>query len=74
MSTNITVARQLLAYARLRADLVRLRGHDQRGASAIEWAIISAIVVAAAVLIGTAITNAVTGKKDEMCSEDGVSC
>ena len=74
MSVNVTIARQLIAYARLRADLLRRRQHDQWGASAIEWAIISAIVVAAAVLIGGAIRNAVTGQKDDMCSEEGIEC
>jgi Flp pilus assembly pilin Flp len=74
MPVQIIVARQLIAYARLRADLVRQRRDDQWGASAIEWAIISAIVVAAAVLIGGAIRSAVSGQKDDMCSEEGIEC
>ena len=74
MPGHLTIARQLIAYARLRAQLLRQRREDQWGASAIEWAIISAIVVAAAVLIGGAIRNAVTGQKDDMCSEEGIEC
>jgi Flp pilus assembly pilin Flp len=74
MPVEFRVAQQLLTYARMRAALLRRRRDDEWGASAIEWAIISAIVVAAAVLIGGAIRNAVTGQKDDMCSEEGIEC
>ncbi len=74
MPVEFNIARQLWAYARLRAEALRQREDNQWGASAIEWAIISAIVVAMAVLIGGAIKALVTGKKDEMCSENGISC
>jgi Flp pilus assembly pilin Flp len=74
MPTEFRVAQMLYAYAKLRATALRSRRDNELGASAVEWAIISAIVVAAAVLIGTAITKIVTGKKDEMCSQDDVSC
>jgi Flp pilus assembly pilin Flp len=74
MPVQITVARQLIAYARLRADLLRHRRHDQWGASAIEWAIISAVIVTAAILIGNAIFDAVSNKQSDMCSEEGIEC
>jgi Flp pilus assembly pilin Flp len=74
MPTEFRLAQMLLSYARLRAFALRSRRDNEFGASAVEWAIISAIVVTAAVLIGTAITHIVGGKKDEMCSQDDVSC
>jgi Flp pilus assembly pilin Flp len=74
MPVQITVARQLIAYARLRADLLRQRRDDQWGASAIEWAIISAVIVTAAILIGNAIFDAVSNKQGEMCNEEGIEC
>ncbi len=74
MPAEFNVARQLLAYARLRAEALRCRRDNQWGASAIEWAIISAIVVTAAVLIGGAIKAAVDGKKNDMCNQEGINC
>jgi Flp pilus assembly pilin Flp len=74
MPVQFTVARQLLAYARLRAELLRRRQDDQVGASAIEWAIISAVIVTAAILIGNAIYDAVSNKQGDMCSEEGIEC
>lgn len=74
MPVQIIVARQLIAYARLRADLVRHRRDNQWGASAIEWAIISAVIVTAAILIGNAIFDAVNNKKSDMCGEEGIEC
>ncbi len=74
MPAEFNIARVLFAYARLRAEALHSRRDNQFGASAIEWAIISAIVVAAAVLIGTAIKNAVDGKKNDMCNQEGISC
>jgi Flp pilus assembly pilin Flp len=74
MPPEFNVARQLFAYAMLRKEAMKYRSDDQRGASAIEWAIISAIVVAAAVLIGSAIKSLVENKKDEMCRESDGGC
>jgi Flp pilus assembly pilin Flp len=74
MPVQFTVARQLLTYARLRAELLRRRQDDQLGASAIEWAIISAVIVTAAILIGNAIYDAVSNKQGDMCSEEGIEC
>lgn len=74
MPTEFSIARQLFAYARLRAEALRAREDNQWGASAIEWAVISAIVVFAAVLIGTAIRTLVTNKKNEMCQQSQGGC
>lgn len=74
MPAGFAIARQLLQYAALRREALRYRKDDQWGASAIEWAVISAIVVAAAVLIGTTIRTLVTNKKDELCQESDGGC
>ncbi len=58
--------RLLFAYAMLRREDLRRREDNQLGASAIEWAIISAIVVAAAVGLGIIITTVVKNKGDEI--------
>ena len=74
MPAEFSIARQLFFYARLRADALRARKDNQWGASAIEWAVISAIVVVAAVLIGRAIMELVTNKKDELCQGSEGGC
>jgi Flp pilus assembly pilin Flp len=56
----------LFAYAMLRREDLRRREDSQLGASAIEWAIISAIVVAAAVGLGLIITTVVKNKGSEI--------
>jgi len=58
--------RMLFAYAMLRRAELRRREDSELGASAIEWAIISAIVVAAAVGLGLIITTVVKNKGDEI--------
>jgi Flp pilus assembly pilin Flp len=58
--------RLLFAYAMLRRDALRRRQDSELGASAIEWAIISAIVVAAAVGLGLIITTVVKDKGNEI--------
>lgn len=60
------VPQLLFAYAMLRRDALRAREGNQFGASAIEWAIISAIVVAAAVGLGVIIKAVVTDKGNEI--------
>ncbi len=57
--------RMLFHYAMVRRDALR-REESQLGASAIEWAIISAIVVAAAVGLGLIITNVVKSKGSDI--------
>lgn len=74
MPAEFGIARQLFFYARLRAEALRARKDNQWGASAVEWAVISAIVVVAAVIIGTAIQNLVNDKKDTLCTEAQANC
>lgn len=74
MPAEFGIARQLFFYARLRADALRARKDNQWGASAVEWAVISAIVVVAAVVIGTAITQLVNDKKEILCNEAESNC
>ncbi len=57
---NITKS---LWLAKIRAALSESR---ERGASALEWALIAAVVVVAATLIGTAVYNAVSSKADDV--------
>ena len=66
MPAEFQLARHLFAHARMRAQLLRSARESERGASAVEWAIISAIVVAAAVLIGAAIMNVINEKVPEI--------
>ncbi|MGH3499700.1 MAG: hypothetical protein ACRDQA_02180 [Nocardioidaceae bacterium] len=65
------MARQMIAYAKVRAEALRYREGNQWGASAIEWAIISAIVVGAAVILGKVIMDAVQSKSDEIQQKTG---
>lgn len=58
--------RMLFGYAMLRRDALRYREDSELGASAIEWAIISAIVVAAAVGLGLVIVAVINKKQDEI--------
>jgi Flp pilus assembly pilin Flp len=51
----------LLAYVHLRLEPVRRR--SERGASAVEWAVIAGITVAAAIAIGTVIWTKVNDGK-----------
>jgi Flp pilus assembly pilin Flp len=46
--------------------LVGRRHRDDRGASALEWAVISAILVTAAVIIGGVIYNVVQDKSNQI--------
>lgn len=52
----------MLQYALARHRALMADEDRELGASALEWAVISAIVVTAAVLIGTVIYNVVTKK------------
>jgi Flp pilus assembly pilin Flp len=53
----------------------RRQRRDDRGASALEWAVISAILVTAAVIIGGVIYNVVSNKSDDIqaCGSLGAS-
>jgi len=52
----------LLRYAGVRARLARSAGGSDAGASALEWAIIAAVVVVAASIIGAVVINLVREK------------
>lgn len=52
---------------RLRARYERARAEDtERGASAVEWVVVSAIVVAIAIGVGIVIKKALTDKADDI--------
>jgi len=52
----------------------RLRREDERGASVLEWALIAAVMVVAASVIGAVIYNIVTTKSEALdkCSNQAV--
>jgi Flp pilus assembly pilin Flp len=56
----------LLQFALVRARALRADESRDRGASAIEWAIIAAITVVAAVLIGGIVYNIVKSNTDKL--------
>jgi predicted Kef-type K+ transport protein len=59
MYSQVLAAQVLITKVRARAAAARREGRSEIGASAIEWAIISAIVVALALLIAAAIRGVV---------------
>jgi Flp pilus assembly pilin Flp len=69
MFTQLQMARTLWRYGLLRARTVREKDLD-RGATALEWAVISAILVTAAVFIGGIVYTVVQdkGKALEECA------
>jgi Flp pilus assembly pilin Flp len=74
MFTEFQMARTLWRYGLLRAQ--QSRGKDlDRGATALEWAVISAILVTAAVLVGGIVYNVVSNKSKaiEQCGGAGVT-
>lgn len=50
----------------LRRRLVQVRAGAQRGASTVEWVIITACLVAVAVLLAVLITNVVTSRSEDI--------
>jgi Flp pilus assembly pilin Flp len=74
MPAEFRLVQQLLQYAALRREALRYRRDNAWGASAIEWAVISAIVVVAAVLIGKTIMSLVQNKSDKLCEESDGGC
>ena len=63
MNVELQFARALVGYALARARTQRARGHNQIGASALEWAIISAILVVAALAIGVIVNRVIDRRK-----------
>ncbi len=64
--TELQYARLLITYVRARAAEAKSAGRSDLGASALEWAIISAIVVGLAGIVYVVITNVVNEKAGEI--------
>ena len=64
--TELQYARLFIMYVRARAAEARRAGRSELGASALEWAIISAVVVTLAIIIASVITDVVNSRKDEI--------
>lgn len=64
--TELRYALLLITYVRARAAEARRAGRNELGASALEWAIISAIVVGLAGIVYAIITRVVTDKANEI--------
>ena len=59
MSPEVLYARTIIMLVRGRAARARRKGFNERGASAIEWAIISAVVVVLALVVARAIQGVI---------------
>jgi hypothetical protein len=69
MNVEVQFVRAMVGYALARAHNQRARarrGHNQLGASALEWAIISAILVAAALAIGLVVRSVIDKRTGEI--------
>ncbi|WP_405058390.1 hypothetical protein OG474_37425 [Kribbella sp. NBC_01505] len=69
MNSELQFWRAMAGYAVARAHAQRARsrrGHTQAGASALEWAIISAILVAAALAIGLVVRRVIDKRTGEI--------
>ncbi|HYJ69087.1 MAG TPA: hypothetical protein VEX15_15670 [Nocardioidaceae bacterium] len=64
--TELRYALLLITYVRARAAEAKRNGRSELGASALEWAIISAIVVGLAIGISVVISRVVTSRTDEI--------
>ena len=69
MSSELGYVRALITTIRARAAAARESGRGEIGASALEWAIISAIIAALAILVATKIRTVVTDKTGEISGE-----
>lgn len=59
MAPELFYARAIIMFVRARADEARRNGRNELGASAIEWAIISAVVVVLALVVAKVIQGVV---------------
>ncbi|MET0819746.1 MAG: hypothetical protein ABWY58_02185 [Aeromicrobium sp.] len=66
MSSEVFYAMGVITFIRARADRARREGFNERGASAIEWAIISAVVVVLALVVAGAIKRVVDQNSDKI--------
>lgn len=71
MLPELQYARVLITLVRGRAEEARRDGRTDVGASAIEWAIISAIVVTLAVLVAAKIKDVVDSRVDQIGGANG---
>lgn len=69
MFPEVQYARMLIVLVRGRAQQARREGRNEIGASAIEWAIISAVVVVLALAIAGVIQNVVNDNTNKI--QDG---
>lgn len=69
MFPEVQYARMLIILVRGRAAKARREGRSEIGASAIEWAIISAVVVVLALIVAKVITNVVNTNSNKI--QDG---
>jgi hypothetical protein len=66
MNVELQFVRAMVGYALARAHSHRARERNQIGASALEWAIISAILVAAALAIGLVVRSVIDKRTSEI--------
>lgn len=66
MLPEVFYAQTIIALVRGRAARARREGHSELGASAIEWAIISAVVVVLALAVARVIQEVVTSNTSKI--------
>ncbi|MEX0428593.1 hypothetical protein AB3X52_13260 [Nocardioides sp. DS6] len=66
MPPELFHARTIIVWARGHAERMRREGRSELGASAIEWAIISAVVVVLALIIAKVITSVVNDNANKI--------
>jgi Flp pilus assembly pilin Flp len=66
VSSEVFYAMGIITFVRARADRARREGFNERGASAIEWAIISAVVVVLALVVARVIQSVVTDNANKI--------
>ena len=69
MSSELQFVRALIVVVRSRAARARREGRNEIGASALEWAIISAIIAALAVAVAAKIKQVVDDKTAEISGD-----
>ena len=67
--TEITYARFLITVVRARADQWRRDGRSELGASALEWAIISAVIAGLAIAVAAKIKDVVDDRTSKIEGE-----
>lgn len=67
---HIVLAQIMIGYVRGRAERARSQGRNELGASALEWAIISAIIVGIAIFVAREIQGRVEESTDQLDEGD----